>query len=113
MPVNVAFEFEVETSEHQKKRNGANLFQSNRWFHAIQFLSARQSVDRTEDHHIDDSHAGGGEFQRSIQKARSREIIGVVVGSLIGHLDATLSFSDLKVAAAALSALTKLTRHNN
>ena len=113
MPVNGAFEFEVETSAQQKKRNGANLFQSNRWFHTIQFLSARQSVEQTEDHHIDDSDAGGCEFHRSIQKARSREIIGAVVGSLIGLLDATISFNHLKIAAAAYSALTKLTRHNN
>ena len=81
-----AFDFEVEAPLPQKKRHGANQFQGGRWLHAAQPLSARQTVDGTEDHRLHDGDAGGGQFRDSIEHARTDPVAGAVAGSLIRPL---------------------------
>ena len=103
----VTFESEVEAPVPPEKRHGANQFQSGRWIHAAQPLSARQKVNDTEDHHLDDDDAGGGEFRRSMQPARTGPVTGAAAGSLSRPLDGALFLNHLKVAAASLSAHVK------
>ena len=108
-PVTAAFESEVDASLPPKKCDGANQFQSGRWIGAAQPLSARQKVNGTEDHQLDDGGAGGGEFRRSMQPApRTGAVTGGVGGGLSRPLGGALSLNHLKFAAAALSARVKL-----
>ena len=97
----------MEAPLQPNKRHGANQFQSGRFFHAAQPLSARQKVNGTEDYHLDDGDAGGGEFRRSMQPARTGQVTGAVAGGLSRPLHGALFLNHLEVAAAALSARVK------
>ena len=97
----------MEATLLPKKRDGANQFQSGRWIHAAQPLSVRLKVNGAEDHHLDDSDAGGGEFRRSMQQARTGPVTGVAAGGLSRPLHGALSLNHLKVAAATLSGRAK------
>ena len=59
-PVTTAFESEVEALLTEKKRDGAIQFQSGRWTHAAQLLSAWQKSNGAEDHYLNYGDAGGG-----------------------------------------------------
>ena len=89
-----AFDFEVEAPLPQKKRHGAHQFQGGRWLHAAQPLSARQTVDGTENHRFHDGDAGGGQFRDAIERARTDPVTGAVAGGLIRPLRRALSSND-------------------
>ena len=99
-----AFDFEVEAPLPQKKCAGTNQFQSGRWLHVAQPLSARQTVDGTEDHRLHDGDAGSGQFRDAIEQARTDPVTGAVAGSLIRPLCGALSSNYPIVAATAVSA---------
>jgi len=65
-------------------------------------LFARQEVNGTEDHYLDDGDAGGGEFRRSMQPARTGAVTGAVATGLSRPLHGALYLNHPEVAAAAL-----------
>ena len=97
----------MEAPLTEKKRDGANQFQSGRWTHAAQPLSAWQKSNGAEDHHLNYGDAGGGEFRRSMQPARTGAVTGAVAGALRQPLYRALSLNHLEVVAAPLSARRK------